>query len=56
MSGDDAEFMEGVVLQAFDLKDPVYLVGRQYYTTREKISDITRELQTLDPWLTESEA
>ena len=54
--GDDGEFMEGVVLQAFDLKDPVYIVGRQYYTTRKKISDITRELQGLAPWLTESEA
>ncbi|HCR0603723.1 TPA: hypothetical protein OMS75_000596 [Enterobacter cloacae] len=56
MTFDDAEFMEDVVLQAFDLKDPVYLVGRQYYTTRKKISDITRELQSLAPWLTDSEA
>lgn len=36
ISSDDAEFMEDVVLQAFDLKDPVYIVGRQYYTTRKK--------------------
>lgn len=56
MSSDDAEFMEDVVLQAFDLKDPVYIVGRQYYTTRKKISDITRELQSLAPWLTDNEA
>ncbi|MEO3296117.1 hypothetical protein ABHD31_23800, partial [Enterobacter cloacae] len=56
MSNDDAEFMEDVVLQAFDLKDPVYIVGRQYYTTRKKISDITRDLQNLAPWLTDNEA
>lgn len=36
ISSDDGEFMEGVVLQAFDLNDPVYIVGRQYYTTRKK--------------------
>lgn len=56
MTIDDAEFMEDVVLQAFDLKDPVYIVGRQYYTTRKKISDITRDLQSLAPWLTDNEA
>lgn len=56
MTIDDAEFMEDVVLQAFDLKDPVYIVGRQYYTTRKKISDITRDLQNLAPWLTDNEA
>ncbi|QIU89333.1 hypothetical protein [Yokenella regensburgei] len=56
MSSDDAEFVEESVLQAFDLNDPVYVVGRQYYTTRKKISDITRELQSLAPWLTDSEA
>lgn len=56
MSSDDAKFMESVVLQAFDLKDPVYIVGRQYYTTRKKIADITRDLQHLAPWLTDSEA
>ncbi|MEO3293092.1 hypothetical protein ABHD31_08055 [Enterobacter cloacae] len=56
MTLDDAEFMEDVVLQAFDLKDPVYIVGRQYYTTRKKISDITRHLQSMAPWLTDNEA
>ncbi|MFL4290730.1 hypothetical protein P9445_01455 [Enterobacter asburiae] len=56
INSDDAKFIEDVVLQAFDLMDPVYLVGRQYYTTRKKISDITRELQSLAPWLTDSEA
>ncbi|KTQ46000.1 hypothetical protein [Enterobacter cancerogenus] len=56
MTSDDAEFMEDVVLQAFDLKDPVYIVGRQYYTSRKKIADITRDLQNLAPWLTDSEA
>ncbi|EPV2481752.1 TPA: hypothetical protein U2L92_001475 [Enterobacter hormaechei] len=56
MNSDDAEFVEGAVLQAFDMKDPVYIVGNKYYTTRKKISDITRDLQNLAPWLTESEA
>jgi len=56
MESDDAEFMESVVLLAFDLKDPVYIVGCQYYTTRKKIADITRDLQSLAPWLTDSEA
>lgn len=56
LSSDDAKFMENVVLQAFDLKDPVFIVGRQYYTTRKKIADITRDLQHLAPWLTDSEA
>ena len=56
MCSDDAEFMESVVLNAFDLKDPVYIIGRQYYTTRKKIADITRDLQSFAPWLTDSEA
>lgn len=56
IDSDDAEFMEDVVLQTFDLKDPVYIVGRQYYTTRKKIADITRDLQSLAPWLTDNEA
>lgn len=56
INNDDAKFIEDVVLQAFDLNDPVYIVGRQYYTTRKKIADITRELQSLAPWLTDSEA
>jgi hypothetical protein len=33
----------------------VYVVGLQYYTTRKKISDITRELQSIAPWLTDGE-
>lgn len=56
MSSDDAKFIEGSVLQAFDVNDPVYLVGCQYYTTRKKIADITRELRSLAPWLTDREA
>jgi hypothetical protein len=56
MINEDIEFVEQAVLQAFDLTDPVYVVGRQYYTTRKKISEITRELQSLAPWLTDSEA
>lgn len=56
MKNDDVEFVENAVLQAFDLTDPVYVVGRQYYTTRKKISDISRELRAMAPWLTEREA
>ena len=48
--------MEKCVLSAFETGDPVYLVGVSYYTTRKKISDITRELQLVAPWLTDSEA
>ena len=40
----------------FETGDPVYLVGVNYYTTRKKISDITREIQLVAPWLTDSEA
>lgn len=53
---DDAEFVERCVLGAFEAADPVYLVGVSYYTTRKKISDITRELQLVAPWLTDGEA
>lgn len=56
MNSDEAEFVENAVLQAFDLNDPVYIVGRCYYTTRKKISDISRELRHLAPWLTDREA
>lgn len=49
---DDVGFMEQCVLKAFDIHDPVYIVGMMYYTTRKKISDITKELQGLAPWLT----
>ena len=53
---DDVDFVEQCVLQAFDVDDPVYAVGVSYYTTRKKISDITRELQKVAPWLTDGEA
>lgn len=53
---DDVEFVERCVLAIFETGDPVYLVGVNYYTTRKKISDITRELQLVAPWLTDSEA
>ena len=52
ISNDDADFMEKCVLDAFEVTDPIYIVGMNYYTTRKKISDITRELQKLAPWLT----
>ena len=53
---DDSDFIEQVMLATFDSQDPVYLVGLQFYTTRKKISDITRELQAVAPWLTSGEA
>lgn len=46
---DDVDFVEQCVLKAFDSSDPIYVVGVSYYTTRKKISDITRELQRLAP-------
>ncbi|WFV79530.1 hypothetical protein NFJ49_14175 [Citrobacter braakii] len=56
LHNDDVDFVEQCVLQALDINDPVYVVGLQYYTTRKKISDITRELQAIAPWLTDGEA
>lgn len=53
---DDADMVERAVLKAFKSDDPVYLVGLSYYTTRAKISDITRELQGAAPWLTPDKA
>lgn len=53
---DDSDFIEQVMLATFESQDPVYLVGLQFYTTRKKISDITRELQAVAPWLTNGEA
>lgn len=51
LENDDVEFVEHCVLKAFDGNDPVYIIGRDYYTTRKKISDLTRELQMIAPWL-----
>jgi hypothetical protein len=56
IQNDDVEFVEHCVLQAFETNDPVYVIGRSYYTTRKKIADITRELQDIAPWLTEQMA
>lgn len=53
---DDVDFVESCVLSTFDSRDPVYVIGRIYYTTRKKISDIARELQRIAPWLTERAA
>ncbi|HHA2025522.1 TPA: hypothetical protein ACOEAK_003180 [Enterobacter ludwigii] len=52
LENDDVDFVEHCVLQAFDINDPVYVIGRSYYTTRKKISDLTRDLQQIAPWLT----
>jgi len=53
---DDVDFVEQCVLQAFEATDPVYVIGTSYYTTRKKISDLTRDLQQIAPWLTADEA
>ena len=53
---DDADFIEQIMLDTFNQHDPVYLVGMQFYTSRKKISDITRELQQVAPWLSVDEA
>ena len=53
---EDAAFIEEVLLKTFKSDDPVYLVGMQFYTTRKKISDISRDLIQVAPWLTEWEA
>lgn len=56
LRNDDADFVEQCVLLALDVNDPVYMVGVQYYTTHKKISDITRDLQSIAPWLSDCEA
>lgn len=56
ITNDDADFIESCVLEAFDVNDPVYIVGVSYYTTRKKISDLTRDIQQIAPWLTPNEA
>lgn len=56
LNDDDADFVEQCVLAAFERTDPVYVVGVRFYTTRKKISDISRELQSMAPWLSSDEA
>lgn len=53
---DDVDFVEQAVLHAFTTDDPVYVIGTSYYTTRKKISDLTRDLQQIAPWLTPQQA
>lgn len=56
LENDDVDFVEHCVLEAFAGDDPVYVIGRDYYTTRKKISDLARELKGLAPWLTDRAA
>ncbi|HDR2353294.1 TPA: hypothetical protein QCH65_000438 [Enterobacter roggenkampii] len=56
LENDDVDFVEHCVLEALEGNDPVYVIGRDYYTTRKKISDLTRELRRLAPWLTDRAA
>ncbi|WP_343529289.1 hypothetical protein [Yokenella regensburgei] len=53
---DDVDFVEQAVLQAFEVSDPVYVIGTNYYTTRKKISDLAGDLQKIAPWLTPEKA
>ncbi|MCE0845941.1 hypothetical protein LVQ79_10335 [Buttiauxella sp. A2-C1_F] len=53
---DDADLVERAVLGMFKSDDPVYLIGMSYYSTRSKISDITKELQQVAPWLSNDKA
>lgn len=56
ITNDDADFIEQCVLEAFETTDPVYVIGVNYYTTRKKMSDLTRDIQQIAPWLTADEA
>lgn len=56
LTSDDADFIESCVLEAFEQTDPVYIIGVSYYTTRNKMSDLTRDIQQIAPWLTPNEA
>lgn len=51
-----ADFMEEAILSAFTRDDPVRLVGMNYYTRHQKVSDIARSLQLVAPWLTPDKA
>lgn len=53
---DDVNFVEQCVLKAFEPTDPVCVIGVSYYTTRKKMSDLTRDIQQIAPWLTADEA
>lgn len=53
---DDADFIEGLMLETFKTDDPVYLIGMKFYTTRTKISDMAKDLQCMAPWLSNNEA
>ncbi|MGK0735902.1 hypothetical protein ACSFCX_10185 [Yokenella regensburgei] len=56
LNDDDADFIEQCVLEAFEVTDPVYVAGLNYYSTHKKISDISRELQKIAPWLSDDDA
>ncbi|MHA0988993.1 hypothetical protein [Enterobacter ludwigii] len=56
LENDDVNFVEECVLGALEASDPVFVIGRDFYTTRKKISDLSRDLQKIAPWLTERAA
>ncbi|MEZ0534135.1 LysR family transcriptional regulator [Enterobacter sp. KB-221C9] len=39
-----------------NLLETANFIGTSYYTTRKKISDLTRDIQQIAPWLTANEA
>lgn len=53
---ENAEFMEAAILQAFNIHDPIFIIGRRYYTRRQSIAKLARKLQELAPWLTDDKA
>lgn len=53
---ENAEFMEKAILQAFSIHDPVFIIGKRYYTRRQSIAKLARKLQELAPWLTDDKA
>lgn len=53
---ENAEFMEAAILQAFNIHDPIFIIGKPYYTRRQSIARLARKLQELAPWLTDDKA
>lgn len=53
---ENAEFMEESILKAFNIHDPIFIIGKRYYTRRQSIAKLARKLQELAPWLTDDKA
>lgn len=53
---DDVDFVESCVLNALDQRDPVFVVGVDFYARKKRVSEIGRYLQWVAPWLTRQQA